>query len=116
MTLANGFKRTGITVRVVRQRDGPKEQAKPCRIRLFRKTSKLTQVPVEIGLVWAVEKGGSPFVDERKGECQCCQGYYPDDSRPIQADLIIRKYSTVIEMVLRTYLPLPGRDQRQWEV
>ncbi|XEU97478.1 hypothetical protein FSHL1_002764 [Fusarium sambucinum] len=61
--------KTGITIELVNQSDGHREeQPRPCRIRLFRGSSKQKQAPVEIALVWGVDRGGMVDVEHRRVE------------------------------------------------
>ncbi|RFN51775.1 serine/threonine protein kinase [Fusarium flagelliforme] len=59
--------KTGITVELVDQSDGHRvEPPRPCRIRLFRGTPRQKQAPVEIALVWGVDRGGKLDVKQKR--------------------------------------------------
>ncbi|KAH7198906.1 kinase-like domain-containing protein [Fusarium flagelliforme] len=61
--------KTGITVELVDQSDGHRvEPPRPCRIRLFRGTPRQKQAPVEIALVWGVDRGGKLDVKQKRVE------------------------------------------------
>ena len=66
MTLTNPLKRDGITLDLAHQHDGHNNGTNPCRIRLFRKSSRKTLLSVEIAMVWGVEKGGRVDLDQRR--------------------------------------------------